>query len=156
MRGKQAKARQIQPDHLYNNLMVAKFINYLMIDGKREVAEGIVYGALDKLAKEIKLAPAEALDKALENIKPKIELRSRRVGGANYQVPVPVAEGRQNSLAMRWIINASRDARKKGTFQDSLFQELMNAYKKEGTAFKKREEVQRMAEANKAFSHLSW
>ncbi|MEI7579294.1 MAG: 30S ribosomal protein S7 [bacterium] len=156
MRGKQAKNRPIKPDFKFNSPMVAKFINYVMLDGKKSVAETNVYKALEKLSVNTKLKPIEAFDKALENIKPKIEVRSRRVGGANYQVPVPVAEGRQLTLALHWIINAARANRGGREFAESLAQELFLATKKEGTAFKKREDTHKMAEANKAFSHLGW
>jgi len=156
MRGKQAKARKLQPDGIYNSVTVTKFINYIMERGKKTVAQNLVYKSIENLAKETKLAPVEALEKALDNIKPKIELRTRRVGGANYQVPVPVSETRQVSLSMRWVINAAKAARAKDDFAASLTRELNNAFKKEGPAFKKREEVHKMAEANKAFSHLSW
>lgn len=156
MRGKQAKIRKTEPDEVHGSVTVAKFINYMMERGKKTIAEKIVYGALEELAKETKLGPVEAFEKALENIKPKIELRTRRVGGANYQVPVPVAEGRQQALSMRWVINAARSGRGKDTSAKSLTRELLNAFNKEGSAYKKREEVHKMAEANKAFSHLTW
>lgn len=156
MRGKQAKIRTPQPDEVYGSVVVAKFINYVMERGKKSVAQNIVYTALEELAQATKLGPVEAFEKALDNIKPKIELRTRRVGGANYQVPVPVSEGRQQALSMRWVISATRSSRGKDTSAKSLARELMNAFNKEGAAYKKREEVHKMAEANKAFSHLTW
>lgn len=156
MRGKQAKRRVLQPDLKYNDRIVAQFINYIMIDGKKTIAEGIVYDAMERLAKETKMGELEAFKKALENLMPKIELRSRRVGGANYQVPVPVTERRQVTLAMRWILKAARESRGSKTAGEAYFIQLLNAFNKEGAAYKKKEEVHKMAEANKAFSHLSW
>ena len=156
MRGKQAKQHKINPDGRFNNLQIAQLINYVMKDGKKTVAEGLVYGAIDKLAEATKLAPQEAFQRALDNVRPKIELRSRRVGGANYQVPVPVTEKRQGSLAMRWILNAATSSRAGKNYSESLFNQLMSAFNKEGAAVKKKEEVHKMAEANKAFSHLTW
>lgn len=156
MRGKPAKKRDIKPDMIYNSVTVAKFTNYLMLDGKKAIAQGIVYGMLEKLAEATKMEPVAALEQVLTNLKPKVEVRSRRVGGANYQVPVPVSEERQASLAMRWLINFSRANRGGSTYEDSLFREALAAFNKEGVAYKKKEEIHRMAEANKAFSHLSW
>lgn len=156
MRGKPAKKRTIEPDMLYNSVTVAKFINYVMLDGKKAVAEGIVYGMLEKLAEQTKLEPVAALEQVLSNLRPKVEVRSRRVGGANYQVPVPVAEDRQIALAMRWLISFAKANRGGNEFKDSLFREAFAAFNKEGNAYKKRDEVHKMAEANKAFSHLSW
>jgi len=156
MRGKQAKKRLVMPDKKHHSELVGQLINYIMKDGKRTVAEGLVYDAMAELAEKTKLAEMESLQQALENIKPKIELRSRRVGGANYQVPVPVSESRQVTLAMRWILKAARDSRGNRTFSESLFNQLYSAFNKEGSAYKKRDEVHKMAEANKAFSHLKW
>jgi len=156
MRGKQAKTREVKPDEIYGSKLVSKFINYIMIGGKKTVAQNIVYKAMEELSKVTKLGAVESLEKSFENVRPKIELKTRRVGGANYQVPVPVAEDRQESLSMRWIINASRSARGKDDSVKSLTRELMNAFNKEGSAYKKKEEVHKMAESNKAFSHLTW
>ena len=156
MRGKQAKKRVIMPDKKFNSQLVGQLINYIMKDGKRTIAEGLVYGAMSKLAEKTKLGELESLQKSLEMIKPKVELRSRRVGGANYQVPVPVTEARQVSLAMRWILKATKDSRGNRNFSESLFNQLNAALNKEGAAYKKRDEVHKMAEANKAFSHLNW
>jgi small subunit ribosomal protein S7 len=156
MRGKVAKIREVQPDEIYGSIVVTKFINYLMRDGKKALAQHIVYKAMESLAQETKLGPVESMIRALDNLKPKVELRTRRVGGANYQVPVPVAEKRQDSLAMRWIIAASEDNRGKNDAVQSLTRELLNAFNKEGAAYKKKEEVHKMAESNKAFSHLTW
>lgn len=156
MRGKQAKKRELKPDVKYNDKVIAQFINYVMLDGKKTVAEGIVYRAIEKLSKKTGLGELEAFNRALDNIKPKIELRSRRVGGANYQVPLPVPEERQTALAMRWILSSIRDGRGSRDTDEALYQELLNAFNKEGNAYKKKEDVYRMAEANKAFSHLGW
>lgn len=156
MRGKQAKIKPLKPDHKYQNTTVGQFINYIMLDGKKTIAEDIVYSAITKLAEKTKLADIDAFNKALDNIKPRIELRSRRVGGANYQVPVPVTETRQAALAMRWIIKASKEGRAGKNFSEALAAQLINAFNKEGSAYKKREEVHKMAEANRAFSHLNW
>lgn len=156
MRGKAAKKRNLEPDKVHGSVVVSKMINYIMQDGKKAVAEANVYKALDKLATETKLKPVEALDKAIGNIVPKVEVKSRRVGGANYQVPVPVTEDRQLALALRWIIGAARDARGGRPFAEALYTELLAGTKKEGAAYKKREDTHKMADANKAFSHLSW
>jgi small subunit ribosomal protein S7 len=156
MRGKQAKNRQPGPDPKYQSPLVSRFMNYIMQDGKKSVAQGLVYKALDSLADKTKLPQMEAFEKALENARPKIELRSRRVGGANYQVPVPVTDSRSRALAMRWIITAARNGKGSKDMGESLGLQLLNAFNKEGPAIKKREEVHKMAEANKAFSHLSW
>jgi small subunit ribosomal protein S7 len=156
MRGKQAKLRHIDPDHKFKSAVVGQFINYIMLDGKKSVAEKIVYDAITKLAEKAKMGEMESFNKALDNIKPKIELRSRRVGGANYQVPVPVSESRQAALAMRWIIKAAKEGRGSSDFSESLAMQLWNSFNKEGSAYKKREEVHKMAEANRAFSHLNW
>lgn len=155
MRGKQTPKRDIQPDGLYNSELVAKFTNYIMLDGKKSIAQTIVYKAIEDLQKKTKTTGIEAFERALENIKPKVEVRSKRVGGSNFQVPVPVSTNRQLSLASRWIIDAARNARKNTEFWVVLSQELLNAYNKEGTAIKKKDEVQRMAEANKAFAQFA-
>jgi small subunit ribosomal protein S7 len=155
MRGKKPKKRVIAPDELYNSELVTKLINSVMKEGRKETARGIVYKAMEDLADKTKSKAIDALDKAIENVKPKMEVRSRRVGGANFQVPVPVHAERQLSLALRWILDAARSGRKTGEFWMSLSRELQNAYKKEGTAFKKKEEVFRMAEANKAFAQFA-
>jgi small subunit ribosomal protein S7 len=156
MRGKSATIRQIKPDDVYGSLVVAKFTNYIMERGKKALAQGLVYKAMEDLAKETKMGPVESLEQAFANVKPKIELRTRRVGGANYQVPVPVSEKRQDALSMRWIITAAKSARGKGDSADALKRELLSAFNKEGAAYKKKEEVHKMAESNKAFSHLTW
>ncbi len=155
MRGKQTPKRVVRPDEIYNSTVVTKFTNYLMFDGRKETARNIVYKAMEALGKNAKLPPVEALETAINNVKPKVEVRSKRVGGSNYQVPVPVPEGRQFALASRWIIEAARSGRGANEFWISLERELMNAFKKEGSAVKKKEEVRRMAEANKAFAQFA-
>jgi small subunit ribosomal protein S7 len=156
MRGKQARKRKLLPDAIYNSLLVAKFINNTMKDGKKHVAQGVVYKALEKLGEETKMKPIDALLKAINNIKPKMEVRSRRVGGANYQVPVAVSPERQEALAMRWLIRASSENRKTTDSATALARELLSATKKEGFAFKKMEDTHKMADANKAFAHFQW
>ncbi|MEP7103802.1 MAG: 30S ribosomal protein S7 [Candidatus Dojkabacteria bacterium] len=155
MRGKKAIKRHLNPDMRYNSLLVAKLINSVMYDGKKETARIQVYKALDDLAVKTKVPAIDAIEKAFDNVKPKVEVRSRRVGGANFQVPVPVSPERQQSLAIRWILESARSGRKDTEFWVSLSRELQNAYKKEGSAFKKKEEVFRMAEANKAFAQFA-
>lgn len=155
MRGKQAKKRVIKSDENYNSEVVSKFINYVMLDGRKLTARTIVYNALEDLGNRTNSDPLEALEKALGNVKPRVEVRSRRVGGANFQVPTQVTPSRQVSLAFKWMIEAARAARKTGEFWESLSKELQNAYKNEGTAVKKKEEIHRMADANKAFSQFA-
>lgn len=155
MRGKRAPKRDITLDEVYKSMLVSKLINSVMQHGKKETAKLIVYKAIDDLASKTKMKGIEALEKAMDNVKPKVEVRSRRVGGANFQVPVPVNAERQLSLAIRWILEASRGGRKTGEFWESLSRELVNAFKKEGSAYKKKEEVFRMAEANKAFAQFA-
>lgn len=156
MRGKQAKKRKVQPDAIYNNEVVARFINRVMKSGKKSTATAVVYGAMEYVAKETKKDALEAFLEAIENIKPKMEVRSRRVGGANYQVPVPVREERQEALAMRWIIAATRKSRKNTDTATQLGRELVASYRKESASYKKKEDGQKMAEANKAFSQFGW
>lgn len=155
MRGKQSPKRPVKADGLYNSELVTKFINYTMLDGKKAVAQKNVYEAMELLAAETKLPAIEALEKAIENVRPKIEVRSRRVGGSNYQVPVPVPEGRQVALAFRWIIDTARSSRGSLRFAQSLARELKDAYNKEGNAMRKKEDVRKMAEANKAFAQFA-
>ena len=151
-----AEKREVQPDAKYGDIVLTKFMNCLMLDGKKSAAEAIVYGALDKMAK--KGGGQEALTMfhtALDNVKPALEVRSRRVGGATYQVPVEVRSERRQALAIRWLID---NARKRGetTMVDRLSGELLDAANNRGAAVKKREDTHRMAEANKAFSHYRW
>lgn len=155
MRGKQAPKREIKPDEIYNSQLVTKLINFVMKDGKKATARKSVYAAIELLGKDTKQKPLEALEIAIENVKPKVEVRSRRVGGSNYQVPVPVPEGRQTALAFRWIIDAARKNRGGVEFYKSLSKELKDAFQKEGNAVRKKEEVKKMADANKAFAQFA-
>ncbi len=147
--------RIVLPDPKYGNEMLAKFMNMVMESGKKSTAERIVYGALDTIASKKGGDPVEVLDKALENVRPHVEVKSRRVGGATYQVPVEVRSVRRTALAMRWVIDAAR-ARSEKSMAARLAAELLDASENRGTAVKKREDVHRMAEANKAFSHYRW
>lgn len=146
----------VKPDAKYNSLLAAKFINCMMWDGKKTISENIFYGAMDEIAKKMKgEEPIKVFERAIENVKPLVEVKSRRVGGANYQVPCQVKPDRQLSLAIRWILDAIRS--KKGRpMRLKLAQELMDAFNKEGGAMTKRENTHRMAEANKAFAHFAF
>ncbi len=148
--------QQLSPDAKYNSKLVSKFVNCLMWDGKKSVAIRVFYDAMQIIEKRVKdVSPIEVFETAVQNVKPEIEVRSKRVGGSNYQVPIPVNRRRQQSLAIRWILQAIRGRSGKPTAQ-FLAQELIDAYKNEGTAMTTRENVHRMAEANKAFSHFAW
>ena len=149
------KKRETIADATYNSVVVTKFINTLMLDGKKSTAEGIMYGALEKAAEKLKVEPMALFEKAMENVKPAVEVRSRRVGGATYQVPVEVAPARAQALAIRWVISYARS--KKGMpMAERLARELMDAYNNEGSSVKKREDTHKMAEANRAFAHYRW
>ncbi|MGB5865432.1 30S ribosomal protein S7 [Sulfitobacter sp.] len=150
-----AEKREVLPDAKYGDLVLTKFMNNLMIDGKKSVAERIVYNAFDRVEAKIKRAPVEVFHEALENIQPSVEVRSRRVGGATYQVPVEVRPERRVALAIRWLIKAAR-SRNENTMEERLAGELMDAVQSRGTAVKKREDTHKMADANKAFSHYRW
>lgn len=147
--------RKILPDPKFRDRLVAKFTNVLMYDGKRSTAESIVYGAFDVIQERYKADALETFRKALDAVKPKLEVKSRRVGGATYQVPVEVRPDRRTALAMRWLTNYSRDRGEK-TMVERLAAELMDAAQGRGAAVKKREDVHRMAEANRAFAHYRW
>ena len=147
--------RDILSDPKYGSELLAKFINMVMVDGKKAVAEKILYGALDQVASKRKSDALDVLNQALENVRPLVEVKSRRVGGATYQVPVEVRPNRRNSLAMRWLIDASR-RRSEKSMALRLAGELMDAADSKGSAVKKRDDTHRMAEANKAFSHYRW
>ena len=147
-----AAKREILPDPKFGSERLAKFMNHLMIGGKKSVAERIVYGALDRVAERSNEDPLEIFDKALETIQPMVEVKSRRVGGATYQVPVEVRPSRRQALAMRWLVDAARRRGEK-TMVQRLAGEMLDAAEGKGSAVKKREDVHRMAEANKAFSH---
>ncbi|MGE0525396.1 MAG: 30S ribosomal protein S7 [Variibacter sp.] len=150
-----AEKREINPDPKFGDLVLSKFMNNLMLAGKKSVAEGIVYGAFDRIQEKAKTDPLAVFHQALENVSPSIEVRSRRVGGATYQVPVEVRIERRQALAIRWLITAAR-GRNETTMVDRLSGELMDAANNRGTAVKKREDTHRMAEANRAFSHYRW
>ena len=150
-----AEKREILPDAKYGDRVLTKFMNNLMLDGKKSVAESIVYGALNRVEAKLKRAPVEAFHEALDNVKPSVEVRSRRVGGATYQVPVDVRPERREALAIRWLITAARK-RNENTMEERLAAELSDAVNNRGTAVKKREDTHKMADANKAFSHYRW
>lgn len=150
-----AEKREINPDPKFGDQVITKFMNAIMLDGKKSVAERIVYGALDQVEQKAKSEPLGLFHQALENVSPHVEVRSRRVGGATYQVPVEVRTERRQALAIRWLISAAR-GRNETTMIDRLSGELMDAANNRGTAVKKREDTHRMAEANRAFSHYRW
>jgi small subunit ribosomal protein S7 len=150
-----AEKREILPDAKFGDRVLTKFMNNLMHDGKKSVAESIVYGAMDRVEARLKKSPIEVFRDALDNIKPSVEVRSRRVGGATYQVPVEVRPERREALAIRWLIDASRK-RNENTMEERLAGELIDAVNSRGTAVKKREDTHKMADANKAFSHYRW
>lgn len=150
-----AEKREINPDPKFGDLVITKFMNAIMFDGKKSVAERIVYGALDSVEKRVKTNPVDLFHRALENVAPHIEVRSRRVGGATYQVPIDVRSDRRQALAIRWLISAAR-GRNETTMIERLSGELIDAANNRGSAVKKREDVHRMAEANRAFSHYRW
>ena len=150
-----AEKREIIPDPKFSDVILTKFMNSVMNDGKKSAAERIVYGALDAIEGKTKQNPVELFHQALENVMPALEVRSRRVGGATYQVPVEVRTDRRQALAIRWIITAAR-GRNENTMVERLSNELLDAANNRGTAVKKREDTHRMAEANRAFSHYRW
>lgn len=154
MRGKQAVKRKIKPDAKYSSMNIAKFINYIMKDGKKSVAGSIVYNALDIVKALSKKEPTEIFEKALKNVTPVLEVKTRRIGGANYQIPIQVRGDRRNALAFRWIIQAAK-SRKGMPMKDRLAKEFIDASKEEGAAVAKRQDVQRMAESNRAFAHFA-
>ena len=155
MRRKVKNRNIVRPDRMYNSPEVGKFINYIMWDGKKSTAESIVYGALESASKKLNVPALEVFKKVVENCSPVMEVRSRRIGGANYQVPREVRPERRLQLALRWIIEASRG--KKGKpMAEKLEEELVLGFKGEGSAVKKKEDVHRMADANKAFAHFTW
>jgi len=154
-RRKSAVKREILPDPKFGNLVLAKFMNMIMVDGKKSIAENIVYTALDVIESKGHAEPVETLISALEKVQPAVEVKSRRVGGATYQVPVEVRPSRRMGLSMRWLIDASRK-RSERSMAARLAGEVLDAVENRGSAFKKREDTHRMAEANKAFSHFRW
>ncbi len=147
--------REVLPDPVYNSPLVAKFVNALMWEGKKSTAEKILYAALDKIKAKTEEDALKIFKKAIENVQPKVEVKSKRVGGANYQVPVEVNNARRNALAMRWLVQFSRSRGEK-TMVDKLAGEILDASQAKGNAVKKKEDVHRMAEANKAFAHYRW
>ncbi|UOR23966.1 30S ribosomal protein S7 [Helicobacter pylori] len=155
MRRRKAPVREILGDPVYGNKVVTKFINKMMYDGKKSVAEKIIYKAFNKIEEKSGEKGIEVFEKALERVRPLVEVRSRRVGGATYQVPVEVRVSRQQSLSIRWILEATRK-RNERMMVDRLANELMDAASDKGAAFKKKEDVHKMAEANKAFAHYRW
>ena len=154
-RRREVPKRNILPDPKFNDKTVAKLINILMFAGKKSIAESILYGALDLVAQRTNEEAVKVLKKSLDNIKPMLEVKSRRVGGSTYQVPIEVRPDRRVSLAMRWLIKYS-DARSEKTMKDKLAGEIVDAYNNRGAAVKKREDVHKMAEANRAFAHYRW
>jgi|TARA_B100000809_G_C14866531_1_gene433902 small subunit ribosomal protein S7 len=154
-RKRRAPKRIFYPDAKYGSLVLAKFINFVMYDGRKDTAEKIIYSTLNKIKEKTKNDPIKIFNEAIENIRPNLEVRSRRVGGATYQVPVEVRTKRSQTLALRWLLEATRK-RKNKTMSDKLFNELMDASQKKGAAIKKREDTHRMAESNKAFAHYRW
>ena len=155
MRGKQATRKKVMPDQKYGSVVVSKLINYVMLDGKKQKSKDLVYSALEIASKNAKVDAKELVDKVIFNVMPRLEVRSRRIGGANYQVPVPVTEHRGIALAMKWIVEVCRDKQGKD-FDEFLAEELTAAYKNEGAAVKKRETIEKMAEANRAFAQFKW
>ena len=155
-RRRRAEKREVVPDPLYGSVILSKFINKIMLEGKKSVARQIVYNAIEKLAKKINSEhPLEAFESALENARPALEVKSRRIGGATYQVPIEVAPQRSFALAMRWLIDNSRKKVGK-SMEDGLMMELSDCYNNQGSTIKKKEDTHRMAEANKAFAHFKW
>jgi small subunit ribosomal protein S7 len=151
-----ASREQLIPDPQYGSLLASKFINCLMVDGKKSVAQGVFYRAMEIVAQKVTdVEPIEVFNRALENCKPSVEVRSKRVGGAAYQVPMQVNRNRQQSLGIRWMLQAVREKKGRAT-HEKLADEIMAAYKREGAAVTKRDNVHRMADANKAFAHFAW
>ncbi len=157
MRHKQAPRRGIDGDTIYNNKQIAKFINYLMRDGKKTVAQNVLYAAFDLITKK-EADPLATFEKALSNVGPKQEVKAKRVGGASYQIPMEVRPERRAALAMKWIVDAARKRSNKdyGVFEEKLAAELLDASSEQGEAIKKRDSILRMAQANRAFSHFKW
>lgn len=155
-RRRAAEIKKVIPDASYKSIVVAKFINYLMFDGKKSKAEKIVYQAIDNLSNKVQKGAIEAFEEIVENLRPLVEVKSRRVGGATYQVPIEVRSSRSLTLALKWLVNAARSRKSEKTMVDKLSNELVDAYNKRGLAYKKKEDTHKMAESNKAFSHYRW
>ena len=154
-RKRKAPVRKVYPDPKFHSEVISKFINSIMYDGKRSTAEKILYDALDKIKEQTKEDPIKTFNSAISNVKPNVECRSRRVGGATYQVPVEVKSNRGQALALRWLMDATRK-RKNRTMSEKLYWELTEASQNKGSAIKKREDTHKMAESNKAFAHFKW
>ena len=154
-RRRAAEKRTILPDHKFKDIVLAKFMNRIMLDGKKSISEKIVYGAFDLVSKKTDKQPIDFFHEALNNVKPALEVRSRRVGGATYQVPVEVKAKRAQALALRWLMDATRK-RKNKTMAEKLYAEILDASQNKGSAIKKREDTHKMAESNKAFAHFRW
>ncbi len=155
MRRKKAPVREVLPDPIYNSKVITKFINVIMLDGKKSIAQKIIYGAIAKLDQKSEGKGIELFEQAIENVKPLLEVRSRRVGGATYQVPTEVRAVRRQTLALRWLVDYARK-RNERTMVDRLANEIFDAANEKGNSFKKKEDMHRMAEANKAFAHFRW
>jgi small subunit ribosomal protein S7 len=151
----EVQVRSVEPDAVYNSPLVTQVINKVMSHGKKSVAENIVYGALDRIGQKTGKPPVEVLEQAVKTVTPVLEVKSRRVGGANYQVPVEVPQRRARTLAVRWLVDFARDRREKG-MDEKLSNEILDALNQQGGAFKKKDDVYRMAQANKAFAHYRW
>jgi small subunit ribosomal protein S7 len=149
------QVRELTPDPVYNSRLVTQMINKVMLDGKKSTAEKIVYDALDRIGQKTGKPPLEVLEQAVKTVTPVLEVRSRRVGGANYQVPVEVPQRRARTLAVRWIVQFARDRREK-RMEEKLANEILDALNQQGGAFKKKDDIYRMAQANKAFAHYRW
>ena len=147
--------RDVLPDHKYGSKVVTKLVNQVMLDGKKEIAQNIVYGAFDIIKEKTSAEPFEYFEQALENLKPILETKARRVGGSNYQVPIEVTPARRQTLAIRWLVTYARK-RNERTMEQKLAAEIMDAYNNAGGAYKKKDDVHRMAESNKAFAHYRW
>ncbi|MCK5945916.1 MAG: 30S ribosomal protein S7 [Mycoplasmataceae bacterium] len=154
-RRKQAPVRQVLPDPKFNSIVVSKLINAIMLDGKKSTAQRIIYNAFDTIEAKTGEAPNEVFNKAIENITPQLEVKTRRIGGANYQVPIEVTNRRKATLVLRWLVNYSR-LRSEHTMEERLANEIMDAAKGTGSSVKKKEDTHKMAEANKAFAHFRW
>ncbi len=155
MRGKQAPKRKLKPDPKYQSQVISKFINYIMRNGKKSIAQGLVYRACDIIQKESGTEPLEIFEKAIKNVSPILEVKSRRIGGANYQIPTQVRGERRNALAFRWLIQASKNTHKGIGMDKRLAKEILAASNEEGAAMAKKLDVQRMAESNRAFAHFA-
>jgi small subunit ribosomal protein S7 len=155
VRKNRAERREVKPDSVYNSVLVNRFINKIMLDGKKSLAESLLYDAMDLLKEETGEEPITVLQEALNNVMPTLEVKSRRIGGSNYQVPVEVSDYRRRSLAIRWIVEDARN-RNERTMKERITKALLEAYNNSGGAVRKKEEVHRMAEANRAFAHYGW